>query len=104
MNSGCRGHFPQALAAAALTALALASAAAPAKPARAVDINHASAAQLRTLPGVDPAVAARIIAGRPYRSKADLVERGVLTQGAFVALRHRIQVVPGRQARPAGAR
>ncbi len=37
-----------------------------------VDINHASVVELETLPGVGPAMAARIIAGRPYSKVEDL--------------------------------
>jgi DNA uptake protein ComE-like DNA-binding protein len=37
-----------------------------------VSINHGSAADLESLPGVGPALAERITAGRPYRSVHDL--------------------------------
>ncbi len=87
-----------------LAGLALAGPALGAKPAPAVDLNHAGVQQLRTLPGVDAELARKIVAGRPYRSKAELVEKGVLTQGAYVALKHRAIVVPDLPARKAGAR
>ncbi|MDR3683689.1 MAG: helix-hairpin-helix domain-containing protein [Geothrix sp.] len=41
--------------------------------ARALDINHASKAQLKKLPGITDAYADAIIAKRPYKTKADLV-------------------------------
>lgn len=41
--------------------------------ARALDINHASKAQLKKLPGITDAYADAIIARRPYKTKADLV-------------------------------
>ena len=44
-----------------------------------VDINSASKAQLKRIPGVDDTVADKIIAGRPYLSKAHLVTRNVLS-------------------------
>jgi len=42
-----------------------------------IDLNTASQAVLESLPGVDPATAKRIIAGRPYTSVADLSKAGV---------------------------
>jgi competence protein ComEA len=60
------------------------------KPAKLVDINSASRTELKTLAGIGEAEAARIIAGRPYLSKADLVSRNILPEGVYVALRHQI--------------
>ena len=43
-----------------------------------VDINEASAVELASLPGIGPAIAARIIAGRPHASVEALLEvRGI---------------------------
>ncbi|MBE3123607.1 MAG: helix-hairpin-helix domain-containing protein [Planctomycetes bacterium] len=42
-----------------------------------IDLNTASQAELESLPGVDPATAKQIIAGRPYASVADLSKAGV---------------------------
>lgn len=66
----------------------------PAKPtAKLVDINIASRSELKTLPGIGDAEAAKIVAGRPYMTKTDLVEKKVLTLEAYDALRSRIVVV-----------
>jgi competence protein ComEA len=55
-----------------------------------VDINSAKAAQLKTLPGIDDAQAEKIIAGRPYRTKAELVTRKVIPHGVYEGLKRNI--------------
>jgi DNA uptake protein ComE-like DNA-binding protein len=65
---------PTAPAAPAKTRSAAAKAAPAAGP---VDLNTGTEAQLVALPGVGPATAKKIIAGRPYSSAADLARAGV---------------------------
>ena len=48
-----------------------------------LDINHASKAQLESLPGINEATADRIIANRPYARRDDLLSRGILTRREY---------------------
>ncbi len=48
-----------------------------------LDVNKASKEQLLGLPGMSSEGADRIIAGRPYRSTAELVSRRVISQTEY---------------------
>ncbi len=48
-----------------------------------VDINHASAEELAKIPGLTPSWAGRIVRFRPYRTKQDLLDRGVLPSDVY---------------------
>ena len=48
-----------------------------------VDINTATEGQLKAVPGIGDVYAKRIVAGRPYNSKDQLVSKGVLPQGVY---------------------
>jgi len=55
-----------------------------------LDINTATAEQLKALPGMGDAYIARIIAGRPYTAKNQLVTRGVIPQAAYEKVKDQI--------------
>lgn len=55
-----------------------------------VDINTASAAELKAIPGVGEALAARIIAARPYANKAQLKSRKVISPLLYEQIKDRI--------------
>lgn len=59
-----------------------------------VDINRASAAQLKTVPGIGDAEAERIIKGRPYPTKAHLVTNKILAYETYLALKDRLVAMP----------
>lgn len=63
-----------------------------------VDINSAGKAELKTLPGVDDATADKIIAGRPYLSKADLVTENIVSSGVFGQLKARVFALQNKAA------
>ena len=58
------------------------SATAPRPEAR-VDINHASVEELMKVPGMTQSWVGRIVRFRPYRTKLDLLERGVVTSEVY---------------------
>lgn len=63
---------------------------AKAKPAalvKLVDINSASKKELEKLPGISDADADKIIAGRPYLSKAFLVTKNIIPIGTYQSLK-----------------
>jgi len=55
-----------------------------------LDINTATAMQLKALPGINEALAARIIAGRPYAAKNQLLRRGIITQETYNSITNNI--------------
>ena len=55
-----------------------------------LDINSATAAELEALPGIGKAYTAKIIAGRPYRAKNDLVARKIIPASVYSVVKDRI--------------
>ena len=82
--------FTLPLAPAAIAQKAKTAAPAAATPDNKLDINTATADQLKAFPGIGDAYSKRIIDGRPYTAKNQLVTRGILPQGVYDKIKDQI--------------
>jgi competence protein ComEA len=102
MNSNFLRRLTLALALAAAPATAALAKTTPA-PARAatapaqtaaktklLDLNTASDADLQQLPGIGPVMAAKIVKGRPYKSKDELVRRKIIPPSAYGPIKDKV--------------
>ena len=55
-----------------------------------IDINTATPDQLKTLTGIGDAYAKRIVDGRPYTAKNQLVSRGIVPQPTYAKIADQI--------------
>ena len=55
-----------------------------------IDINGASATELKTLPGIGDAYSAAIIKNRPYKNKTQLVSRKIVPQATYDKIRDKV--------------
>jgi competence protein ComEA len=76
------GSKPEAMA----TSAQMARAAAADK----LDINTATKDQLKALPGIGDAYSQKIIDGRPYRTKLDLVRNKIIPQATYDKIKDQI--------------
>lgn len=55
-----------------------------------IDINRATPAELEGIPGIGKAFAAKIVGGRPYANKAQLVQKNILSAALYEKIKDRI--------------
>lgn len=77
------GSTPASAPAAKSTAMSSKGAAHKATAAPKIDLNSADKEQLEKIPGVDEATADKIVAARPFKSRSELVSKGILTKAQY---------------------
>ncbi|HKW77229.1 MAG TPA: helix-hairpin-helix domain-containing protein [Terriglobales bacterium] len=63
-----------------------------------VDVNSATKDELAALPGIGDATAQKIIDGRPYKTKRDLLTKKILTQGEYDKVKDQLVAHGGKKS------
>lgn len=73
-------------------------------PAGKIDVNSASQADLEKLSGIGPVTAKKIVDGRPYKTKRDLLTKKVVSQGEYDKIKDNIIAHQDASTAPASAK
>jgi DNA uptake protein ComE-like DNA-binding protein len=93
-GSSSMGQPVAAMFRVALLVLPFALTGCPRSSPQALDLNSAPPDRLEKLGGISPADAARIVAGRPYASKEDLLSRKVVSRELYDQIAPELYVGP----------
>ncbi|HEU4726067.1 MAG TPA: helix-hairpin-helix domain-containing protein [Candidatus Eisenbacteria bacterium] len=55
-----------------------------------IDLNAATESEIATLPGIDAAIAQKIVSMRPYKNSNQLVAKGIVSKDEFSKIRNRV--------------
>jgi DNA uptake protein ComE-like DNA-binding protein len=65
-----------------------------------LDINSATVDQLKELPGIGDAFSQKIVDGRPYRTKLDLVHKKIIPQSTYDKIKDMIIAKQSKMEKP----